>query len=225
MERLATINTKYGTLTFDSSSYQSLNPYIARNVLATWLRYVSSSGSSINRYGLQKLHELVTQEKTVSDTNNNCILIPLPRERRFMIAKQKPMSGRARKTPIRVGETILWDNRFRVTLSEREGPGPGRERNKLDDSRVFFVRNFLVSDHTYVTRGVRKVKGTVLVHPHVRGGLPVVEDDTGAVALIPHFRVVNHMAGVECKVTFAPQWTMRQLLNFHYISDDSAHPS
>ena len=233
MERMAVMNPKYGTVSFDVPSYKSLNPYIARSTLSIWLRYVGATTSSINRYGLQKLHNLIVQERNTSDTNSHCILIPLPKEEKFIVARQKPMSGKAGRVPIRVGETILWDSRFRITLFEKTTPsereGTEREEEGVSkrgnvDSRTFYVRNFLVSDHMYMTRGVRKVKGTVLVHPHVRGGLPVVEDEGGRVVLIPHFRVVNHRLGVDCKVTFAPQWSMQELLYFHYISNDSAHP-
>lgn len=222
---MASVNSNYGTLSFDAGAYRSLNPYVARSTLAIWLRFVSSSGNSINRYGLEKLHNLVVQEKAVTVTNSNCILIPLPKERRFMVAKQKPlMSGRNRKTPIRVGETVLWDNRFRITLfgkftTSRRNRVEKREREDLK-SRVFYIRNFQISDHMYVSRGVRKVRGTVLVHYHVRGGLPVVVDETGAVVLIPHFKVMDHSVGVDCRVTFEPQWNMSELLNYHYIADD-----
>ena len=218
VKKLATINSKYGTLSFDSRNYRSLNPYIARSVLAIWLRFVSSSGNSINRYGLQKLHNLVILDKTVTDTNSNCVLIPLPKEGQFMIAKQKPPTGRSGRTLIRVGETILWDNRFRISLFEKTS---GKKKRKGDvNSRVFYVRNFLRSDHMYVVKGVRKVRRTVLVHYHVRGGLPVVVDETGTVVLIPHFRVMDHSVGVDCKVTFEPQWSIDELLNFHYIVED-----
>ena len=222
MERLASINCKYGTLSFDTTSYHRLNPYIARSVLSIWLRFIASSGNSISRYGLERLHSLVMNESTVSDTNNGCILIPLSKYGRFMIAKQKPITGQVHKVPIRVGETILWDNRFTVTLfvrvrgREEEGETLSEEELK---SQLFYIRNFHVSDHEYVRRGIRKVKGAVLVHYHVRGGLPVVVDDAGNVVLIPYFRVMNHAVGVDCHVTFTPQWTMRQLLNHHYIED------
>jgi hypothetical protein len=218
VNKMATIDSKYGTLSFDAGSYRSLNPFIARSILAIWLRFVGSSGSSINRYGLEKLHNVVMQEDTVTDTNSNCILIPLPKERQFMVAKQKPPTGRSCKTPIHVGETILWDNRFRISLFQKTHPS--KRNNENLKSRVFYVRYFLRSDHMYVVKGVRKVKTSVLVHHHVRGGLPVVVDETGTVVLIPHFKVMDHSVGIDCKVTFEPQWTINELLNFHYIADD-----
>ena len=220
MEELATVNLKYGTLSFDAPTYQSLNPYVARSVLSIWLRFVGSSGATINRYGLEKLHNLVVTEKTSSNTNNNCIMIPLPKEGSIMLARQKPILVTGQKTPIRVGETILWDNRFRISLFEKPG---ALEKRKGDlTSEVFYVRNFLFDDHRYVGKGVRKVRAAVLVHYHVRGGLPVIVDETGTVVLIPHFRVIDHKVGVDCKVTFTPKWSMQDLLRFGYIANDSS---
>lgn len=230
MERLAKINTNYGILSFDVQSYRSLNPFIARSVLAIWLRYIGSSGNTVNRRGLERLHNIIMQDRISSSTINNCILIPVPKEGKFLIAKQKPMVGLIQKVPIRVGETILWDNRLKISLFARERPGIGGQ--KIDRAwdredvrnKVFYVRNFVTSDNSYATKGIRKIKGTVLLHHHVRGGLPVVTDDNDDnIILIPHFKVINYSVGVDCSVTFAPTWTMRQLLNFHYISDDSTH--
>lgn len=221
MEKLACVNGKYGTVSFDTAAYKALNPYIARSVLGIWLRFTASSGNSINRYGLQKLHNYITEEKTVPNTNNNCILIPLPKEGRFMLAKQKPMAANIQKVPIRVGETIIWDNRFTISLFVKTRRGKeGREAEDMK-SRVFYVRHFRASDNEYMARGVRKVRSTVLVHYHVRGGLPVVVDASENVVLIPHFKVMDHTVGVDCRVSFTPRWTMRELLQFHYISEDS----
>ena len=222
---MAYVDSNYGTLSFSVGAYRSLNPYVARSTLAIWLRFVGSSGNSINRYALEKLHNQVVQEKTVTVTKSNCILIPLPKEQRFMIARQKPqLSGKNRKTPIRVGETVLWDNRFRITLFEKVTTSRRNrvEKREMEDlkSRVFYIRNFQIGDHTYVSKGVRKVRRTILVHHHVRGGLPVIVDETGAVVLIPHFMVMDHSVGVDCRVTFEPQWSMSELLNYHYIADD-----
>ena len=222
-ERLARVDTKHGILSFDANPYGSLNPYVARSVLAIWLRYISCSGNTVNRNTLEKWHNIVVGQRDVSATSNKCILIPLPKQGRYMIARQKPLGGSMQRVSIRVGQTIVWDNRLRITLFARSSTGQWTVDDDLV-SKVFYVRNFITSDHAYVLRGVRKIKMAVLVHHHVRGGLPVITDADGEVVLIPHFNVINHAVGVDCSVTFAPTWSMRQLLNYHYIADDSTHP-
>ena len=226
MQRLACVNRKYGILSFNAASYQALNPYVARSVLAIWLRFIGSSGNSIRRHSLEKLHTIAMEEKTVADTASNCIIIPLPKERCFLIAKQDP-GRRGRKVPIRVGETMLWDNQFKISLfADPAGQRKGKNKMTVSESelksRVFYVRHFHDADHYHVVKGVRKVKGTVLVHHHVRGGLPVITDSEGNVVLIPHFRVKNYSVGIDCRVEFTPPWSMTELLQFHYISEDSA---
>ena len=217
MERLACINKKYGTVSFDTAAYKALNPYIARSVLAIWLRFTASSGNTIKRYGLQKLYNSITEENTVCKTNNNCVVIPFPKEGRFMLARQKPDHAKIHKVPIRVGESIPWDNRFTISLFVKEG---SEALYKDLKSRVFYVRYFHLRDNHYLAKGVRKVKSRVLVHTHVRGGLPVIVDAADNVVLIPHFKVMDHSVGVDCSVTFTPRWTMRELLQFHYIPRD-----
>ena len=204
------INSNFGTLSFNAASYQALNPYVARSVLAIWLRFIGSSGNSIRRHSLEKLHTIVMEEKTVADTASNCIIIPLPKERCFMIAKEPPKRGRVRKVPIKVGETILWDNRFKISLFVK--PVRLRKGNETESelkSHVFYVRHFLQSDQYHLTRHVHKVKG---VHSLVRGGLPVIADSEGNVILIPHFRVKDYSVGIDCRVEFTPPWSMTELL-------------
>ena len=218
MEQLASVNNKYGTLSFDVASYQALNPYIARSVLTIWLRYIGSK-PVIRRYSLEKVHSMVMGGTALPNTSSNCVVIPDPAEGWIMIAKQRPTRSEVRNVPIRVGETVIWDKRFKISLVATPARGRREGSGTVLKSQVFYIRNFHPDDHDYVRRGVRKVRGVVLVHYHVRGGLPVVTDSKGRMAFIPHFRVKNHCVGVDCEVEFNPRWTMRDLLNFPYITD------
>lgn len=225
VKRLTNVNYKYGVVTFDGERYRSLNPFIARGVLTLWLRYINGKGGSTNRYGVGKLHDIVTLNKTTADTHNRCILIPQLKRQHFMIAKQSPMSGQVRSTrvPIRVGQTIIWDDRFRISLFDKRVDREEEKDGENLETRIFYVRNFVRTDNEYLNRGVRKVKGSVLLHRQARGSLPVIIDEAGRVVLIPHFRVIDHRVGVNCKVTFEPQWTIDNLLNFHFISSESTN--
>lgn len=228
MQRLAFVSRKYGTISFDALAYKALNPYIARNILAIWIRYIGSTGNAIKRYGLEKLHRAVLDDRP-ADTQNSCILFSLPNEGRFMIAKESPKRRLRRKTPIKVGETVLWDNRFTIHLfvSKTGQEDRGALYEAELKSREFFVRHFIVSDNHYMMKGIRKVKGNVLLPRNARGGLPVIVDSEDNVVLIPHFKVINYAVGVDCSVEFTPQWSMAQLLNFSYIDQatgDSTPP-
>lgn len=227
MQGLAFVSRKYGTISFDASAYKSLNPYIARNVLGIWIRYIGSTGNAIKRYGLEKLHRTIMDDRP-ADTQNTCILFSQPNEGRFMIAKESPKRRLRSKVPIRVGETILWDNRFTIHLFvNKTGQHKGTPSEEELKSQVFYVRHFILNDNHYMMKGIRKVKGNVLLPRNARGGLPVIVDSEDSVVLIPHFKVINYAVGVDCSVQFTPQWSMGQLLDFSYIeptTGDSTQP-
>ena len=214
MEQLASVNHKYGTLSFDMAAYSALNPYVARNVMTVWLRYIGSK-RVIGRYSLEKVHSMALGKTALPNTCSNCVLVPDPRKGQIMIAKQKPSRSELRSVQIRVGQTVLWDKRFKIRLF----PTPsGRPRESFDKFESFYIRNFHRDDHDYVKKGIRKVRSAVLVHYHVRGALPVITNSKGKTVFIPHFKVKNHYLGVDCEVEFSPPWTMRDLLNFPFIN-------
>ena len=229
MLKVALVDKRHGTVSFSASSYRSLNPYIARSALAIWLRYTSASTTTIPQQNLHWLHNAVIREHSSSlSGSNHCTLIPLPKAGRYMIAK----CGLQIKVPITVGETIFWDNRFEIKLIDKptSKTDSNRSLNQHPDQptsqteagqRVYYVRNFHKKFNCYLSKGLRKIKQSVLVHPHARTGLPLVMDGEGKVVLIPHFRVINHSEGIDCGVEFSPQWSMEQLLEFSYVSVDS----
>lgn len=224
MKKMASVDYNHGTVSFVAASYQRLKPYIARSIMSVWLRYVVSTGMTISKQSLDRVHNAVMQERSVPETASKCILIPLPKVGKFMLAKQKSHRlNVSPRVPVRVGETVQWDNRFSITVSSKTQSMCEQEDSlRTRDSRVFYVRNFKDRDYAYLSKGSRKVKTTVLVHPHVRGGLPVIEDEDENVVAIPHFRVMNHDMGVAVTVRFNPVWSMEDLLNFRFISDESS---
>ena len=212
----AIIDKVHGTVSFSTSSYRALNPYVARGALAIWLRYTSASGETVSRQILERMHNAVLGERTTSlGVSMYCTLIPLPKEGRYMIARCGPKT----KVPITIGETIYWDNRFKIRLFDKTSREDHMKSvsNSKPSSRVFYVRNFHDRYSWYLSKGLRKIKHRILIHPHARSGLPMVMDKKGSVVFIPHFRVINHAVGVDCEVKFCPLWSMDQLMDFSYI--------
>lgn len=219
--KVALVDEVHGTVSFSASSYRALNPYVARSALAIWFRYTSASGVTVSRRAMDRMHNAVVCESTKSlGASHNCTLIPLPRAGRYMIAK----CGAQKKVPITVGETIFWDNRFKIRLFEKVSQGGPRKCTTKSKSkpRVFYVRNFHKKYDCYLSKGLRKIKQRALVHPQARSGLPIILDDEDRAVLIPHFRVINHAEGVDCEVEFCPLWSMEQLMDFSYVSPDTA---
>ena len=56
--------------------------------------------------------------------------------------------------------------------------------------QTFYIRHLLDRDNQLFQKGVRKIRSIKLPHVLIRGGLPVIVDDSDHVVLIPHFKVV-----------------------------------
>ena len=123
----------------------------------------------------------------------------------FGVARQYVMKDSAIFTPIRVGETVHWDNRYDISL------------HRLDDScqsainETFYIRNMRKKDFNLASRGIRKVKSVKLAPEPSRGGLPVIVVEKQGVdrlywpaVLVPHFQFIDRSYGVKCRCTFRP---------------------
>ena len=164
------------------------------------------------------MHRLLFTHEHPTVTGSNIILTIDPTRKKAMIARRSPDSQYRVKVPISVGETILWDNRFKISLvhrkSEERGDGTTAPGNQLPsgDSPVFYVRHLVQKDWPYISKGGVKYK----LPPSVRGGLPVVVDKENKIVLIPHFRVARCEANVLAVVRFMPGRSVEDLLQYSY---------
>ena len=172
------------------------------------------------------MHRLLTDAKhPMNITRSNIIMAVDPDQKRSTVARRSPDSKYRVKVPIRVGETILWDNRFQISLTPRNAAATGRgSRNSFsaprnvsaataEGSPVFYVRHLVPKDWPYMSKG-----GVRRKHPvFVRGGLPVIVDERDKIVLMPHFRVASREVGVAAFVKFKPVRSMEDLLQYsHY---------
>ena len=213
VKKLPAVDIQHGTLSFPTSTYCSLNPAVARRTLSLWLRYIG--GVSDIRYDLispmnQLLHS--TTDKTKNTTGSNVLMTVDPKKKRATIARRSPDSRYRTRIPIRIGETVVWDNRFSITLHSR-GDSEGSKIDPEGATPVFYVRHLVEKDWPLMSKGVVKYKVPV----SARGGLPVVVDEGNKVVLMPHFRVASREANVLAVVRFRPARTMEDLLLYsHY---------
>ena len=211
VKKLPAVDVPYGTLSFPTSTYRSLNPAVARRALSLWIRYIG--GVSDVRYDLVlPMHRMLHRaEKSANITGSNILVTVEPKRKRVMVARRSPDSRYRTKTPIRVGETILWDNRFSISLLSRRAGGGSN--NNPEGAPVFYVRHFVERDWPLMSKGVVRHKAPVTV----RGGLPVVVDEQNKIVLIPHFRVASREANIVAVVRFRPARTIDDLLQYsHY---------
>ena len=222
VKKLPAINTQLGTLSFPISTFTSLNPAIGRRALGLWIRYIG--GVSDIRYDLiLPMHRLIhTAQQHSNITGSNIIITVDYKYKRVVLSRRSPDSKYRVKVPIRVGETIFWDNRFKISLIPRTTiRGGGGEESTIDDpvtqstedAPVFYVRHLIERDWPYMSKGVVRYKVPVWV----RGGLPVVVDDQNKIVLMPHFKVASREANVLSVVKFKPIRSIDDILQYsHY---------
>lgn len=218
VKKLPAVDTIHGTLSFPTSTYQSLNPAIARRALGHWIRYIG--GVSDVRFDLiLAMHRFLTSPSHRTNlTGSNILMTSDPERKRSTISRRSPDTKYRVKVPIRVGETILWDNRFKISLVPRRSPGAREPASSgpahpEEADTVYYVRHLVEKDWPYMSKGAVRYKVPV----NVRGGLPVVVDERNHIVLMPHFKVTSRDARVMAVVKFKPVRSIEDLLQYsHY---------
>ena len=104
--------------------------------------------------------------------------------------------------PIKLGETVLWDNRFLITMSKLPPDTPGAGSPK--EGEEFFIIPWQERFNLELKKGVRKNRSFKLPPLISRQGIPVIVDKNRRVVLIPHFKVNDRSYGVTCTYQFKP---------------------
>ena len=186
---------------------------MAKRVLLALVHYTSGHDAMPHYLALSRAHQMLSysKAKAANMTLGMSILVPVD-EATFIVSRSKPSHSSVEPTPIDVGETLLWDKRFQITLLPLErGTGP--------TCKQFYIRHMIMVDWELAKKGIRKVRTNPLPPEMIRGGLPVVVDKDGKVVLIPHFKVIERAAGVMCNIKFAPQKSLEYCLLGSYEMD------
>ena len=224
-------NTEFGYIALKADSFKELSPPVAVRTLSLLLQCVSRT-DTVPSIVLKRLCDgLRNPESMKPCTGGGCIVDPTPWKDRgvIIIAQQVPKRGDQLLTPICIGETVLWEGRFEITLNPH-GMDPLSQRNgneiielhavgrttkpsceKCED-RTFYIRHMMREDWAVAKKGIRRFKGAVLPPQNLRSGLPVIVDDRQKIVLVPHFQVTDNSAGVTCKIAFKPRRNLEDLL-------------
>lgn len=211
---LPAVDFRYGTLSVPLSTYRSLNPAIAKRALSVWMKYIGGTSDVRNILPLHQL--LLTQDRATNVTKSRIIMAVEPEQKKLSIARRLPDRKSQAKSlvPIRVGETVLWDNRFQISLlPQQRKENESQEQEKLpSESQEFYIRHLSPADWQYMSRGAVKVK-----HPvYARGGLPVIVDREGKIVVIPHFKLRSREENLFGRVKFTPIRSLDVLLQYSY---------
>lgn len=229
---LVKLDTACGSATVDARRVRALSPPAARKVIRVLINHIG--GTRRTHYqALEKVYNLFLHPlQRRAETCGQCQAFSLDGDT-VLVARCRPLKHERTLTPVKVGETVVWDNRFAISLVPLETPPtttpqkspppgkPAKSRRKKSqetvseanqDQRQFYVRHMVPTDWGLAQEGVRRVKRAQLPHERVRGGLPVVVDEEGKVVEIPHFKMVDRRRGVMAVIRFEPQVKLEELL-------------
>ena len=235
------MNTKLGYMALKVDKFRELSTPVAMRVIFILTQFIS--GASILSLRPQQLVYdcLRHPENKRRFTACGCVVDPTPWKEQGVITltKQLPKRDCQKLTPIRIGETVSWDDRFEVTLNslgkeepQSQSPGSRREmggqrvvdgttaktsdkkkQERAGEDRTFYIRNMLRPDEMQAKKGIRRVRSSVLPPPEMRSSLPVIVDDSQKkVVLVPHFQMIDRSAGVTCKIAYKPSKTLDDIL-------------
>lgn len=202
-KKVASINVKYGYVVVHKPALLALPKPVSKRVVGSLLKYVSAN---IKPVAYRQLEGLMLQ---LPDLDKNiclhgCCMFPTDDEGAFGIASA--VNWDIKPQPISIGESVHWSDRWTIELLPVFGSAPYQERR-------FFIRNFMKNDYVLVRRGVRVVRRAKLPPVMTRCMFPVIEDQDGNVALIPHFKYRNRDFGISATVRYNPQLTLDSIVN------------
>ena len=216
------LDKKYGYLSFNLNKFLSLPHFTAKKVFRSLASHIGGvRGAVPTKMYLQILKQLLSGNRG-AQTFGTCILFfPNPKEDTMILGRALPEAWKRKSlwTPISIGQTILWDGRWRITLKpleklERQNNEKVPDR-AVNNKEQLYVRHVTKQDHKVPRRGIRKIRITKLPPVNTRAGLPVICTESGYVVLAPHSLVIDHTYGVDCDVTFDPLLPLLQDSDTH----------
>ena len=160
-------------------------------------RYISNGHLHYLSLGAERIYLNLFRPKVEKDFQKSTItadvVATLDREAKLLYIGQ---TRSLIKTEIKIGESKLWDNRFRITLTKQDA--------SIDNTESYWIRGIGPRDQKFVFRAVRRVKATKLPVIHYRFSLPAIEDKEGRVVFMPHFHYRDYNVNAECECVFVP---------------------
>ena len=209
MDKMIRIDTTYGYILVKYSIFNQLSPPVARRVLEALIKFTSGVDRPLRTLAIVHLHRLFRSGTITSNYNLGKCNIFHYNEQYFIIAKHFLPKDQCTQTPITIGHTVHWDNRFDILLS----PLKNTTKQGLHyHDNTFYIRHMAQNDYVLASKGIRKVKKSKLAPELSRGGLPVIVDRHGNVVLIPHFKVIERDYGITCMCKYQPKKELKDYI-------------
>ena len=211
-EELVSTEKRHGFATVDLPLYGQLPPPVGKRLLMSLFNHIGGHTNTVSTASLNSCYDYLvagTTRPNKATSLAHCNVVPL-NSAQFMVARRRPQAREQTLTPIVLGEPLMWDNRFRVTLSQT-----GRGRKTHSSSPTYWVRHMLETDCSVASKGLRRRKASKLPPLLARGGLPVLVDAKGCIVAAPHLGYLDVKFGVTCSVTFDPVVPLHSHVPFH----------
>lgn len=209
---LVAIEKRHGFATVGLHRYRELPPPVGKRLLLSLLHHIGGHTNALSTAALNGCYDYILARTTEPNKAANlahCNVVLLDSSQ-FMVARQRPPLVQLTLTSIALGEPLVWDNRFTVTLSQT-----ARGTHAHSTPPGYWVRHMLEDDYRVVVKGLRRRKATKLPPVHARGGLPVVVDAKGCIVAAPHLGYLDVKFGVTCSVTFDPAVPLHSCVPFY----------
>lgn len=222
LDKGAKINKEYGHVLIDYNTFFKLSRPVALRLLQVIMQYVTGTFKSFRSKTMNQLYSYFEDGCMMRNFNiANCIVFPV-NESCFCIARHQPpkieRDNSNYLTPIKIGETVNWDNRFNITLSYLSQGRQLLNKKPNCSPQTFYIRHLLHRDSQLFQKGVRKIRSIKLPHVLIRGGLPVIVDDNDHVVLIPHFKVIDKSYGITCTCNFEQKRALKEWIKLQPIN-------
>lgn len=197
-------DTEMGCVYVNVDDLKALPNHVSTRVLLLIGQYVSGKRTMYHYKSLQRIIRALPLKATYTMNDNNNI-VPIGKKI-LCFGQGSPERAKQTSTPIQIGEPLLWDNRWLITLTSPPW-------TKLPENVSFKVRHFNNKEDMQLSRlGIRKIRSRKLPHLHIRGGFPVIVDGKGRVVVIPYLKIHTRLYDVRCTVEFQPRYRLEELL-------------
>ena len=205
VERSVLVHKTYGSVKVNWREFSSLSDVAAMELMNILIMFVTGSELRM-KFREWQIFKKGLRSFTTAKTLRSAIVY-LEKDRRTFVVGRAPFSRSSAlgRTPIHVGETFFWDNRFLVRLERLPGAG------EVPDTK-FYIRSMVTSDWPLAGKGVRKIKANIMVPLHLRNSLPLIVDEANNVAVAPFLKMTDRRYGVTCSCEFRPKASLEEVV-------------
>ena len=200
---LPAIDIKLGCIYLHNSQLKALPLFVRRRVVHVLASYIAGSLLKTKFQLLENICKRLPLSKP--EGIEDVVFIPI--ENKLCIGKIRPTNKEC--LPIEIGQPLLWDRRWLITLSRL----PDYQLRSFD-GHEFAVSSLRMREWPLAHyHGLRKVRTTPLPHEKLRPALPVVRDEKNKVVFIPHLKVMDRTYGLSCQISFEPNLSVKKILS------------